>query len=216
MAYTAAIEACLHGGAWAQALQFLAEMKENNIRPNTSTYSLAMKVLNSSMKWKEALLIHEEMMQDKANQGGATLFAHNMAIRAQQLGGQWEKAMELFAELEAKKNTRPNYFTYKCILGLNASFSQWETGLHLLRRMKTSGVKPRISCYNHVLRAMTASGMYDEAIDLFLDMQESGSMPDVVAYSSVLSACQALDSRTLGLAMMKEMTANGVVYEIVS
>ena len=43
---------------------------------------------------------------------------------------------------------------YKCVLGALASSSKWELALEILREMKRAGVKPRISCFNHALRAL--------------------------------------------------------------
>jgi len=147
--------------------------------------------------------------------GSPNLFAYNMAIRASQVGKQWETALSLFNWLQEQNGISPNYFTYKCVLGALANSQQWECALWVLREMKLGGVKPRISCFNHVLRALETGDQHDRVLHMFMDMQNY-THPDVVAYSTALTAAEKASPGVLGKAFMNDMVAKGVVFDIVS
>ena len=147
IAYNAAISACEKGLNPSKALEIFDEMKREGVRPTVVTFSALISacekgavccfveyidsnhiLLTTCMstystqgqQWKLALQVLEEMKKTF----GPNVIAYSAAISALSKGQQWEKAWELFCEIEAS-GEKLSVVTY------NATMTALEKGLQV-------------------------------------------------------------------------------------
>lgn len=160
IAYNAAISACEKGLVPQKAVQVFEEMKKEGVEPTVVTYSALISAAEKGQQWRLALSVLEEMKAagHPANvigefqpvwasecvpvtfsDGRSSSFcytAYSATISALSKGQQWEKALELFRELEASGST-PSIVTYNATMTALEKGLQWERALDLFDEMKS-------------------------------------------------------------------------------
>eukprot|EP00438_Fugacium_kawagutii_P014705 Skav221095 [mRNA] locus=scaffold4552:98960:105434:- [translate_table: standard] len=109
--FSAAINACAKGQEWLPALLILSELNTVQVEVNVITYNSAINA--SAGEWQIALALLHAMLENqlqetsrwlfrdlRTRQLEANLITYNSAISACAKKGEWQKALELLAELD--------------------------------------------------------------------------------------------------------------------
>lgn len=181
-AYTAAIVACGEAGEWQLAIDLLDELRAND-SPSAPATRQRVESKAASSKASEASEVSEvsEASGGQAVQSEAEVAkgrrriqpdvaVYNAAISACGKNGQWERALELLADLSkagaasspAGRGLRlaPDVISYNATIAVCASEGQWEVAVALLGEMEGAGVAPVSASYLPVIEACKRAGRH--------------------------------------------------------
>jgi pentatricopeptide repeat protein len=99
------------------------------------------------------------------------------AISACTTGGQWEKALDLFREMQSR-GIDPDVITFSAAISACEKGRQWEKALDLFREMQSRGIDPNEITYNATIAACFNAERYSEALNLASRAQEQRCFPN--------------------------------------
>ncbi|KAK3262832.1 hypothetical protein CYMTET_28338, partial [Cymbomonas tetramitiformis] len=143
------------------------------------------------------------------------VITYNSLISACEKGGQWEKALEVFAGMK-KAGVEPNVITYSSLISACEKGGQWEKALEVFAGMKKAGVEPDVITYNSLISACEKGGQWEKALEVFAGMKKAGVEPDVITYSSLISACEKGGQWEKALEVFAGMKKAGVEPDVIT
>ncbi|KAJ4756456.1 Tetratricopeptide repeat (TPR)-like superfamily protein [Rhynchospora pubera] len=202
---------CCHNGAWSEALEELARLKEFGFRPTKVTYYALIQVLSSAGQLDMAFAVHAEMSNsgfflDKFTMG---CFTHDLCK-----AGRWVEALNLVEREDYKLDTVlctnmisglleaslfeeamsflhrmrcnscvPNVITYRTLLSGFLKKQQLGWCKRILNMMLNEGCSPNPGLFNSLMHAYCSSADYNYAYKLMQRMASYGCEPGYVIYN---------------------------------
>ncbi|KAK3270467.1 hypothetical protein CYMTET_21138 [Cymbomonas tetramitiformis] len=197
--YNSLISVCEKGGQSEKALEVFAGMKKEGMEPNVAIQQLI------SVNEKEAGSGSEAGSEDSVS-------TFNSLIKACGKGGQWEKALEVFAGMK-EAGVKPNGITYGRLTRLISVCTldgQWEKALEVFAGMKEAGVEPNVTTYNSLISACGKGEQWEKALEVFAGMKEAGVEPNVITYSKFINVCETGGQWEQALEVFAGMKKSGV------
>lgn len=179
-AVDAAVEAVERGGHWEAALSLLERLQATE-----EAYSAVMAALGSSRRWGAAVEVLDAMPEDLR-----CISTVNSAITALGYGGLWEKALEVFESLDARR-LRANDVTFARLITCLDRGDQWDKAVAMEAQMQEAhGVQPTEQVYIALLQAHASGHQWEEALRLLSEMRSRGIPPTTTAYHAAIHACR--------------------------
>jgi len=138
-------------------------------------------------------------------------------ISACEKGGQWQKAFELFDELQ-RRGLEPEIITYNAMISNCEKGGQWEKALELFDELQQRGLKPDVITYNALISACEndGGGQWEQAFELFGDLKRRGLEPTVITYNAMISACEKGGQWDKALELFEELQQRGLEPTLVT
>ena len=172
--YGAAISACEKGMDHRNALALLAQMPADKVRiwphPLLAARTHLSRLLSSLHTCVRACV--RACAQVKPN-----TIVYSAAISACGASGEWESALELFAEMERSRIPR-NTISFNAAIAACAKGKAWEPAVALFEKMAAEGVPRDRVTYNSVVRACERGGEYKLAFDLRMESASALGAPE--------------------------------------
>jgi len=138
------------------------------------------------------------------------VISYKAVIKACEKGGQWEKTLELFGEMEENDISLPKVISYNAAISACEKGGQWEKAVELLREMSDNGIKPDVITYAIAISACEKGGQWEKAVELLREMSGNGIKPDVISYNAAISACEKGGQWKKALELEREMSESGI------
>ena len=152
----------------------LDDMRENGIPPNVVQVNMAVtrlgRMRDGSRPAVELLRSASERYRVVPN-----VYTYSAAISACEKGGQWKRALELFAEMERAGVAR-DVVIYNAAISACEKGGQWERALELFAEMERAGVARNVITYSAAISACEKGGQWEQALDLFAEMERAGHL----------------------------------------
>uniref|UniRef100_A0A7N0ZX73 Pentatricopeptide repeat-containing protein n=1 Tax=Kalanchoe fedtschenkoi TaxID=63787 RepID=A0A7N0ZX73_KALFE len=116
-----------------------------------------------------------------------SVLAFNVMIKAYGIGKRYDKACELFGNMESNEMT-PDKCTYNCLIQMLANADKPFKARVYLRKMQGTGFIADCIPYCAVISCFAKLGMLEQAEDLFKEMISHNVHPDIVVYGVLINA----------------------------
>jgi pentatricopeptide repeat domain-containing protein 1 len=223
MTYTSLIGALARVGQWQEALGQLDAMREKGVAPNVVTYSALISAMGAvSTKATEHAQGHEQEQEQDQQWLASPQLPQSLELPAepeppQPCEPQWERALELFAEMKAA-GIVPNHITYNALLSVMADAGQTETAVALFEEMQALSQRgadgtgaPTVA---GVLKDGGSHGNDDSggSCEHHLHLADA-TAPDAVTYSALIRAFGKAGQWERAVEAFDGMAAGGVVAD---
>jgi pentatricopeptide repeat protein len=194
--YTAAIEACSKGGMSERALELLAEMERDKIKPSEVTYSVVITACGNGGLWQKSLELLAVM---RTRQIPVNLYVYNAVITS------LSKAAKRNTKVGESSSTNDNQQLYPIVMGL-------------LDEMKQDGIKPDGFTYSSAISCCGAEGLWEEALQIIDMMRRGGprTQPNKVAYTAAITSCGRAGQADCAIRLFDEMKEQGLQIDRVA
>ncbi|KAG7098858.1 hypothetical protein E1B28_000761 [Marasmius oreades] len=145
----------------SSCFETLSEMKENNVKPDLSTYHPILQVLANIRAETEALAVYDDMLSNGIQ---LDIHAYNLlldAIQHRSSGETWSILHDM-----RKQSINPNSGTYSKIIRIFTAAQNLETSLVHLQEMRRKGVEPEFETVQDVVDLAAKQGHPRLALDL--------------------------------------------------
>ena len=112
---------------------------------------------------------------------------YNALIRACEKCHQYEKALELFVEMQ-ERHLEPDVITCNALISAGEKCHQYEKALEFFPKMQERHLESDVITYNALISACEKCHQYEKAFELFVEMQGRHLEPNVITYSALISA----------------------------
>lgn len=105
---------------WECGLSLLRRMREENIQPDSRTYSSVISACEAAGEWQRALGVLDTMIETTSDVSGSdslNLYCFNCAISACEKGGAWVEALEIYERMmDLGDPVSPNFITLSSLV----------------------------------------------------------------------------------------------------
>ncbi|CAL1153612.1 unnamed protein product [Cladocopium goreaui] len=225
--YGSVISSCERGEAWRMALQTLALMQGEGVKPNVISYNSTINAVADASQWLKALELFEEMGSTcrrdvisfsalMAAEGGwclAVQLLEQMASNSMQMNsvvfnrgisacgrwGRWETALELLSW--AQEQRCADLVGYSSAIAACAIGRSWTSALALLEAMTLADLQPNEITLNAVISALEPFGLWTLALQILTNMPKQ----TVASFGSAISACDKAGEWEVALQLLMKM-----------
>eukprot|EP00252_Welwitschia_mirabilis_P001174 TRINITY_DN11093_c0_g1_i1.p1 TRINITY_DN11093_c0_g1~~TRINITY_DN11093_c0_g1_i1.p1 ORF type:complete len:665 (+),score=96.47 TRINITY_DN11093_c0_g1_i1:67-2061(+) len=167
------------------AWRILKEMERRSIKPNSSTCSFLVTVINKSgQNAKEVWELFEKLF-DNREQLSSNIFDSLIKIFCD--GGLIKEALIILSEMESR-GCIPCVSIYNSIICAFLKANQLQQAEGLFLEMKQRHSQPTTLIYNTLIEAYSVKGLYNVVEGLIKEMENFGLPPDIHTYTSLITA----------------------------
>ncbi|MQM08136.1 hypothetical protein Taro_040989 [Colocasia esculenta] len=225
--WTSLLSAHARCGENGNVLKLFSKMRARGVAPTPESVSVALAVCTNMGASNDGKVIHSFVIRDGVedyvfvrnslicfygrlgNREDAehlflrtkvkTLVSWNALISCYAGVGLYDKAYEVFLQLEGMSDIRPNLVSWSAVIGGFAAGGKVEQSLQLFRQMQGAGIGPNAVTVVTILSACAetsalslgygVNGFAENALRTFHDLINAGFVPDGISFVAVLSAC---------------------------
>jgi pentatricopeptide repeat protein len=185
-----ALNELIHCLASEDSLRLFYKMESSqNIRPDVTSYNIAIVACQASKKIEEAFRLFETLKHHR--ELGPDVVTYNSMIAVCGQCKDVDAALAVFQEMKKSLDLRvrkPDDYTYRSLLAACAESQRWEETKMLFQEAKLSAaVHLDETLYTSMMKACGLSGNPGEVISIFKEMLEQGITPDAAAYGVAFS-----------------------------
>lgn len=150
VSYEEEIDKWGHRRQWQQAISFLQQMREQDVLPKSSTYTVLIKACaDKAKRWQESLILLAEMKDVGLESDGEAL---SWAVTACTNAQKWRLSIDLMRELMGT-GMGPHQRTYSSALRSCGLGGFWQDAVEILRDMEGTELTPTKTDYHEAMRA---------------------------------------------------------------
>jgi len=168
--------------------------------------------------WRRAFRFFDELRRKEP----PDLATYRALLTACEKGGQWERAVALFADMVVEeRGLRPDAECYAALISACGRGGQWQRASLFFEDMQRRGIRPTLATYNALISAFGRSGEWRRAMDIFhrLKRIETTAMtttkkttpllkPDMSTYDAAIAACARGEQWEEAEALVREAAAS--------
>ncbi|CAE7604487.1 unnamed protein product [Symbiodinium sp. CCMP2592] len=181
----AAISACAHAGRWEQAVQLLADLREDRLDSNIILVSAAISACSHAGCWEQAVQLLAGLGEDRLD---ANIILVSAAVSACEKGGAWQTALQLLGDLTRSRIDADVIITNAAISACEKG-EQWTQALSLLAGLDTARLEADVISYNAAISACGRCEKWSLAVGLLSDLRECRLQASTITCNAVISAC---------------------------
>ncbi|OMO64391.1 hypothetical protein CCACVL1_21797 [Corchorus capsularis] len=189
--------------------RLLAEMKENDIRPDAVTFGILMNHLCKVGRVDDAMEILNKMSEETGYDGvsiEADIVMYNTVINGLCKVGRQEEGLQLMERMRSMKGVKPKAATYNCLIGGFCRVGEIERGMELFEQMKEEKVSPNVITLNTLVdESLCKNNSIDLALSLMDDMKAKGVKPDTITYNAIFKGLKEKNLLKRALKLMDSM-----------
>jgi len=145
----------------------------------------------------------------KAAGFGGNVIAYSACISALSRGQQWEKAIEIFREIEEFGNN-PSVVTYNATMTALEKGLQWERALDLFDEMKYKKLPITVVSYGSAISACEKGYQWKQCLDFLDEMTERRIHKNVIIFGAAMSCMEKSCRADIAFQLMERMKLEGV------
>ncbi|CAE8643987.1 unnamed protein product, partial [Polarella glacialis] len=186
VSFGAALGACSKAGLWRHALQLLADMAVERLRPGLIAFSVAMRCCELQGEWQQALALLPRLSAACVR---PDVMLFGTAISACERGEHWAGALQLLEELRAHR-LQSNVVVYSAAVSSCAKAGRADWSEVLLEEMHRESVAANAITYNAAITAAEKGRRWELALSILGRMRLRGIKPDLISCNAATSACE--------------------------
>lgn len=204
--YSALVQCAVRIGKPQMIMNFVANMRETDIPRTCAFYESAMKILAGKKLYKEALAVHNELLQDGLEPSPVTCSCLiSFAVEV----GDLDKAIFFYEKLAAAGE--PSIRAYMTILRVFSKQGNWWRSIEVMKDMYTRGQTPDCLILNIVLATCVAADQLSQAEKLLEEtLGVNKKAVDVVSYNTLIKGYAQKGELGKALASLEKMAGHGV------
>ena len=170
-----------------RAVDLLAAMRAEGVRPNAHTYGAAALAHGASGAWESALQLLSDMDRDRVVPTGVVLCN---VLNACAVGGAYKPALAVLRGMRARYDIEPDAACVNAAIKACARGGEWRSAVELLESL---GVHATERSYLSTLSALANCARWREALDMLklMHAEEEKPIPSVRCYTAAIAACGA-------------------------
>ena len=133
-------------------------------------------------------------------------FSYSAAISACEKGGQTDRALSLFEEMQ-HRGIKLSEVSYSATISACEKGGQWEKAVTLLQEMHQRGVEPNEISYSAAISACAKGGQWERAVALLEEMHQRGVEPNVISFNATIQACANAGQPAAALQLFGQLEA---------
>ncbi|CAM9318657.1 unnamed protein product [Scytosiphon promiscuus] len=203
------IKALGRRGRWGDVLEVIARARFQGTELNTIIYGCAINAVGRCGRYREAVMLLEQMPEEDIEPDENT---YKAAIIACSGANQWGRALSIFRTFrrassvgsggEASGRGRrggaasgstgtvvPGTAIYNAVITACARGLYTGEALEFFAEMGELGVPRDEASYNAAIDACSRGGLWQAGLDLLAEMQEAGLQPSLASYNAALDGC---------------------------
>ncbi|CAI0469116.1 unnamed protein product [Linum tenue] len=194
--YSILIDGYCKRGEFDESERWLNEMVNRGCIPNLLTYNAIVYSLCLRGLVDEAKKYLTKM---RLNGVRENLLTHMSILKGLSVAGKSGEVVRYFREgLREGKIKNPGSKVYAILVREYCKMRKPDEAISVLKEMCNKRIKPNVSCFNSVFRALLEVEKPDAAALLMKQMKKMGCKPNFISYSTVVSGlCTAADSHRM-------------------
>ncbi|CAE6909993.1 unnamed protein product [Symbiodinium sp. CCMP2592] len=205
--YGACLGACAKAGSWQLALSLVEQMDAEQMKVGVVAWTSALTACARSSAWRMALCFFERAV--RACTVDAALYS--AGISACEKGGQWQKALDLLAEMP-ESGVTPNIISYNAAISACAGCARWQRASALFDAACAAGPTPTVVSYSAILSACQQPAKWQCAVGTFWRCK-SESEPDIIAGNSLVAALEGGARWSEALQVLGSLASAGLLLD---
>jgi len=208
IAYTSLLNSSAGKGSWAQALSILDGMKDQRVDMNKAHITTVLKHFkepDSCSKWALALQLFSSMPDHEIQPDPSCC---NAMIHVLKAARQWEKALEIFAEMRSSRECAPNLISCSLMASCYRQTGDWPKAIELLGTARQQGIHLDTRVYQDLMYTAMKSQRWAEAIEMFESFQETGLKAKPSLHCLALEAAQRKTDWKKALSLLADLQEN--------
>jgi len=171
--YSATMDTCSRGSAWAHALGFLETMAFRHADLNVEAYNAALRTSEVIGAWPEAMELQRTMSSCLIEADTSTFSA---SIKTCEDSCEWERSIALFALFRHVARTRVKMDTimFNAAMSCSVRASAWIKAWRMLRSMARRSVQADKETYVTTMTGVMEGGGWQWALPCLEMMREGG------------------------------------------
>ncbi|KAK9814061.1 hypothetical protein WJX72_000168 [[Myrmecia] bisecta] len=186
--YTAAMRAALSGNLMDRALKVWEDAVASGCEPDCRMATSLIEVCARRGDTQRALDMYEQMRNaPRDSKMAPSVHAYTAAMRAAAEGGAWQRALDIWADMETA-GCRPTGHAYAAVISACAAGGAWERAVQLFEEMKEWQIKPDVVSCTALITALGTDGQWAYAESIVEWMLRNGVRPNVRTYTALITA----------------------------
>ncbi|CAE7235308.1 unnamed protein product [Symbiodinium natans] len=181
------IGACARSVAMQRAVDIVAAMQEDGVRPTLVTYNNLLHVYDRMSMPSRALNVFQDM-QDTLVEPDVISFTS--LVHTLGKSTQVDRAHRVLSTMQAR-HVEPNVFTFSALIAAYEKLGDAKVACEVLARMTKDALEPDVVCFNAAVRACARRGRVEDAFDIVHNMRGRVVEPSIVTYNALFSAYEA-------------------------
>lgn len=192
--YTTAMRAALSGNLLEKALKVWDDAVANGCQPDCRMCTALIEVAARKGDTARALQMYDVMrvsaqsaVVSRDARMTPSVHAYTAAMRAAAEGGLWERALEIWSDMEAAGVT-PTGHAFAAAISACAAGGCWQRAVQLFDRMLDLRIRPDVVSCTALITALGTDGQWERAERVVEWMARSGIKPNVRTYTALVTA----------------------------
>ncbi|KAL0044814.1 hypothetical protein WJX82_010409 [Trebouxia sp. C0006] len=203
--YTAAMRAALTGNMIDRAIKVWDDALVDGCQPDCRMATTLIEVCTRKGDTSRALATYQLMQEAALGSNMApSVHAYTAAMRAAAEGGAWEKALDIWSDME-QRNCKPTGHAYAAVISACAAGGAWQRAVQLFDQMLQYQIKPDVVSCTALITALGADGQWKRGSQVVDWMLRSGVKPNVRTYTALITAMGNAQKWDLALDLIKRM-----------
>ncbi|CAI9100868.1 OLC1v1038053C1 [Oldenlandia corymbosa var. corymbosa] len=203
---------CYIEGHVRKALEFLEEMHNQGINPNSFSYGIIIDKLCKEGKPEKALELIPYMLRRKVL---PNVVVYSTLIHGFSRQGQVKKALLVYSSM-IKFGVTPNKVTYTILINLLFTMGKDKEAYYLFGQMILNRLNPDKVSYTSIIAGLCKTGHLNIALQVYREMQHQGHLPSVVTYTCLIDAYCKQGRMDIATMLVDEMRRKNLSPDVVT
>lgn len=208
--YTAAMRAALTGNLLDRALSVWDDAMQSRCEPDCRMCTTLIEVCARKGDTQRALDMYDRMRNSRPDSKMApSVHAYTAAMRAAAEGGLWQKALDIWNDME-KARCKPTGHAYAAAISACATGGDWRRAIKLFDDMVDLHIRPDVVSCTALITALGTDGQWEHAEKVVDWMLRADVKPNVRTYTALITALGTAKQWERAIELIQRMRSNAL------
>lgn len=193
------------GNLWDVSLHLFANFHQ----PNQIMCNAAVSSCEEGAQWSKALLLLEDLSNDRRMGMSCDIITFNSAISACEKSSHWRWALEVL--MQADETLHLDVISFSASISACEKAGKWQHALNLYSEFLLRALQMDLIIYNAMISACEKGGQWQAALHFMGHLVSNGLKPDQISHNALLSAFQKGQQWQKALHTFQELRSAGTM-----